>query len=176
MCQIDKTIDFDREWQNYLQYFEDFGLDDTYAYYSIPVAACNDYLLSQLEEYVTDGEINIEALNSGEQVLVIEHIDNLRKVKNAFEVGDKVNILTSVAVDEKQISELIYDRLAYLPQKPFLLIRWWEELLPLQIRKFQVSLSTHGIIPIKPRDSILSPHLKDTGHGVFHKRIMTRWV
>ncbi|AUG58361.1 FtsX-like permease family protein [Acetivibrio saccincola] len=119
VCQIDKTIDFDREWQNYLQYFEDFGLDDTYAYYSIPVAACNDYLLSQLEEYVTDGEINIEALNSGEQVLVIEHIDNLRKVKNAFEVGDKVNILTSVAVDEKQISELIYDRLAYLPQKPF---------------------------------------------------------
>jgi len=119
VCQIDKTIDFDREWQNYLQYFEDFGLDDTYAYYSIPVAACNDYLLSQLEEYVTDGEINIEALNSGEQVLIIEHSNILDNVKNAFEVGDKVNILTSVAVDEKQISELIYDRLAYLPQKPF---------------------------------------------------------
>jgi putative ABC transport system permease protein len=115
----DKSLDFDREWQGYLQHHEDFGLDDTYAYYSIPVVACNNYLLSQLEEYIIDGEINVEALNRGEQVLIIEHRDNLDEVRNAFEVGDRINIFTSIAVDEKQISILRDDRYAHLPQEPF---------------------------------------------------------
>jgi len=73
------------------------GYNENESLYNIPMAGVSDALLRELEQYLIDGEVNLERLKSGEETLIVEFEghDSI----NPFRVGDIIP-LTDVVIDD----------------------------------------------------------------------------
>jgi hypothetical protein len=102
-------LDFEQSWEDYNQYYESYGFNDsTTNYYYTSVVACNDSIFNQLEEYLVDGEIDVEGIQNGEKVLIIDGGSTLNTCGNPFNVGDTIHLFNTYFANEddwKSVSE-----------------------------------------------------------------------
>jgi hypothetical protein len=69
----------------YRRKFANLGFPEDAGLYSAPTVAINDVIMSRLGEFLIEGEINIEKLNSGEEVLLVFPSES--ELLDSFEVG-----------------------------------------------------------------------------------------
>lgn len=96
----DETINFDEYWNSvYGQYYDDYGISTSDKLYLSSMVACNGAVFNQLEGYLVDGSIDIDAINSGEEVLIFDYGD-YSLPSNAFAVGDTINLIDNYFTDD----------------------------------------------------------------------------
>lgn len=82
---------FEKKWyEDFERYYEQFGVQDN-VHYSMPVVACHESMVKELEKYLVAGEIDQEGLKDGSKVLLVQNQRSF--LTNPFQVGDTLSLL-----------------------------------------------------------------------------------
>ena len=80
------------------------GYSENEALYNVPTVAVTTDTFEELSKYLVEGEINVDKLRSGEEVLVVKLGDS-----ELFSVGDTVS-MTDVVIEDKAAEEYDFQR------------------------------------------------------------------
>ena len=80
------------------------GYSENEVLYNIPTVAVTTEIFEELSKYLVEGEINIDKLRSGEEVLVVKSENS-----ELFSVGDTVS-MTDVVIEDKAAEEYEFQR------------------------------------------------------------------